>query len=55
MALALVWKKQSEGDCEVLRCDKEVCGGVSEQRPEGWPNWKECLVNNTGEKRVELV
>jgi hypothetical protein len=28
VALAFVWEEQSEGDCEILRSDKEVCGRV---------------------------
>jgi DNA-binding response OmpR family regulator len=28
VALDVVWEEQSEGDCEILRCNKEVRGGV---------------------------
>jgi hypothetical protein len=31
MALAFVREKQSEGDCEVLRCDKEICGTMTNE------------------------
>jgi hypothetical protein len=29
VALDVVWEEQSEGDREILRCNKEVCGRIA--------------------------